>query len=100
MAIQDPLVFFRKQTELHLGLAGELARINIDSMESMVSTQLSPFKVLVVNLPGLFVADHNKKNACWEALCCSSIEYWKKCTLDGLAHQHRVLQMLANRSTE
>lgn len=100
MSIQDPFAFLKKQTESHLGLAGQLARVNIDGLEKMVLTQLSSSKELVVHFPRLSLAAPGNNDTFWEAVCCSSIEYWKKCTLDGLAYQHRVLQVLTKRSVE
>jgi hypothetical protein len=100
MSAKDLFAILKTQSESHLGLAGQLIGVNIDSLEKMVSSQFSTIRKLAEQSSNFVLDDPSQTSASWVGLGFSSIEYWKAYALGNLEYQHRVLQTLARHSAK
>jgi len=100
MSAHNSFVIFNAPSDFHLDLVARLVGVNLDCLEKMISTQISPLKELIERTSLLSLDDSGQSRAWWAAVGYSSIEYWKTYTLDSLEYQHRVLQALAQHSTK
>ena len=100
MSAHNSFIIFNAPYDFHLDLAARLVGVNLDCLEKMLSTQISPLKELLERTPSFSLDQPGQTGAWWAAVAFSSIEYWKACTLDSLDCQHRVLQTLAQHSAK
>ena len=98
MSAQNSFAIFNAPSDFHLDLVARLVGVNLDCLEKMVSTQISPLKELLEQTSSLSLDDPGQSGAWWAAVGNLSIEYWKAYTLDSLDYQHQVLQTLAQHS--
>ncbi len=100
MSAHNSFAIFNVPSDLHLDLVARLVDVNLDCLERMVSTQISPLKELLERTPSFSLGEPGQTGAWWAAVGLFSIKYWKACTLDSLDYQHRVLQTLARHSAK
>ena len=100
MSAHNSFAIFNAPSDFHLDLVARLVGVNLDCLEKMVSTQISPLKELLEQTPSFSLDQSGQTGAWWVAIGFSSIKYWKACTLDSLDYQHRVLQTLARHSAK
>ena len=98
MSAHNSFAIFNAPSDFHLDLVARLVGVNLDCLEKMVSTQISPLKELLEQTSSLSLDDPGQSGAWWAAVGNLSIEYWKAYTLDSLDYQHQVLQTLAQHS--
>ena len=99
MSAHNSFAIFNAPSDFHLDLVARLVGVNLDCLEKMISTQISPLKELLERTPSFSLGEPGQTGA-WAAVGFFSIEYWKACTLDSLDYQHRVLQTLAQHSAK
>ena len=99
MSAHNSFAIFNAPSDFHLDLVARLVGVNLDCLEKMISTQISPLKELLERTPSFSLGEPGQTGA-WAAVGLSSIEDWKACTLDSLDYQHRVLQTLAQHSAK
>ncbi|MFZ2853808.1 MAG: hypothetical protein WAZ34_06820 [Rhodocyclaceae bacterium] len=100
MSVHSSFAIFNTPSDFHLDLVGQLLGVNLDCLERMVSTQLSPLKEFLEQTSPFSLDDPGPSGAWWVAIGYSSIEYWKAYTHDSLEYQRRVLQTLARHSAK
>ena len=100
MSAHNSFAIFNAPSDFHLDLVARLVGVNLDCLEKMVSTQISPLKELFERTPSFSLGEPGQTGAWWAAVGFSSIEYWKTYTLDSLEYQHQVLQTLAQHSAK
>ena len=100
MSAHNSFAIFNAPSDFHLDLVARLVGVNLDCLEKMISTQISPLKELLERTPSFSLDQPGQTGAWWAAVGFSSIEYWKAYTLDGLEYQHQVLQTLAQHSAK
>ena len=98
MSAHNSFAIFNTSPDFHL--VSQLVGVNLDCLEKMISTQISPLKELLERTPSFSLGEPGQTGAWWAAVGFSSIEYWKAYTLDSMEYQHRVLQVLAQHSTK
>lgn len=100
MSAHNSFAIFNAPSDFHLDLVARLVGVNLDCLEKMISTQISPLKEILERTPSFSLGEPGQTGAWWAAVGFSSIEYWKAYTLDSMEYQHRVLQVLAQHSTK
>jgi hypothetical protein len=84
MSAHNSFAIFNAPSDFHLDLVARLVGVNLDCLEKMLSTQISPLKELLERTPSFSLGEPGQTGAWWSAVGLSSIEYWKACTLDSL----------------